>query len=234
MIELEQESALARFESQIQSVTQPGGLAKAAAAAAAFAFPELDETHVLAAVDGLSLRVLGLARGKSREGLLASLNYVLFVEEGFETIGLDRCRPCHAMIHLGLQTKKASPRTIALMFHLVAERVGLATTPVLAEGKLLVAVEADDCHLLIDPSHGGAMVAQLPALPHATKLGPHRSRSGERASSDSLLWLDLMLRELASLFEQLGAAEDHRVILMMKQRVGRYSGGRLGIPTEEF
>lgn len=213
MIDLEQdqETALARFESLVRMVDEPLGLARAAAATATFAFPDVDEQQVANLLDALAQQVAKLGTSRTVDASLASLNYVLFVECGFRAIPAGQCRPSHAMLHLGLMTQHASAGTLALIYHLVAQRLGLSTRPVWCQGRLLVAVSAGARDWLIDPSRAGDMIGEIDSHPVSNQT-----------PGTQLVWLDFVHRELAELFGKLGALEDQRVVLMMKQRVGNF------------
>ncbi|MCA9107668.1 MAG: hypothetical protein KDA83_19795 [Planctomycetales bacterium] len=176
-LELEQEAALARFATRVQQLNEPFGLELSVAAAGLFAFPELREEDVLPHLDAIAARVLATPGRDSIESRLARVNYVLFVEWGLRAAHPLRLRPSHGMLHLGIQTRIASPALLALIFHLVAQRVGLRTRPVWHQQKPMVAVCDAEGDLVIDPSRAGAMAA-LVAHRHAHAAVESISRIG--------------------------------------------------------
>ena len=233
---IEQESALGRFANQVQTLDQPWGLERAAATAAAFAFPEVSEREVTGQLDELAAEVQGFPGFDSFESRLAKLNYILFVVRGFRVANPRQPSPAHAMLHLCLRTSVGSSRLLALVYHLVATRVGISTRPIWCRGTILVAVAGPERTWILDPSQGGEMVGEVTCRTADSRLedahaAPQLLSAGDNQLADRHLWLEMVLAELAHRFEIMGAESDRQIIgqmrrLAMPPKIARFASGR--------
>jgi regulator of sirC expression with transglutaminase-like and TPR domain len=131
-------------------------LARAALAVAQDEYPALRPEVYLAKLDECAARARGFAGGESDPyRLIASINYVLFNQEGFRGNQGDYYDPRNSFLNDVIERKKGIPITLSVLYLEVAERVGLKLRGVGFPGHFLVKYEGSDEEIVIDPFDKG-------------------------------------------------------------------------------
>jgi regulator of sirC expression with transglutaminase-like and TPR domain len=139
--------AVARPEDEV-------ALDRAALAIAQGEYPQLDIEAYVAKIDRLASAVSDCSHGETDPyRLMASLNYVLFNQEGFQGNRADYYDPKNSFLNDVIERKKGIPITLAVLYLEVARRVGLTLHGVGFPGHFLVKYPEDE--VIIDPFHKG-------------------------------------------------------------------------------
>lgn len=193
---------------QLSSVASSDGLLSGALAIAMHQMG--DEVHangVRAELQSLADRVRGRVRGSQPQALLAHLHEVLFEEEGFTGDQEDYYNPANSYLPAVLRARRGLPITLALVYKLVADRIGLTCWGVGLPGHFVVgigegpAVDPEKA-MLVDCFNGGRVLSVDDAKAQVTA----QFGDGMDWSDDVLRpvshrhWLTRMLQNLLNLF----------------------------------
>ncbi len=133
-------------------------LLRAGLAIAAGDYPGLDVDFYLARVDQIASAV------RARRGdefnpyrSIASINFVLFREQGFRGNRDDYYDPRNSFLNEVLERKTGIPITLSVLYMEVARRVGLELYGVGFPGHFLVKYLGEGEEIVIDPFHEGAI-----------------------------------------------------------------------------
>lgn len=143
----------------VEAVRCPEGeidLGRAALAIAQGEYPELKIEPYLARIDRLA------AAAQARSGgdpdpirLLASINYVLFIQEGFCGSRWDYYDPKNSFINDVIERKRGIPISLSVLYMEVARRIGLDLEGVGFPGHFLVKYAGGEGEIVIDPFDKG-------------------------------------------------------------------------------
>lgn len=218
-------------------------LLRAALAIAAGDYPGLDVDSYVARVDQIASAVR-VRRGEefSPYRSIASINFVLFREQGFRGNRDDYYDPKNSFLNEVLERKKGIPITLSVLYIEVARRVGLELYGVGFPGHFLVKYLGDGEEIVIDPFHDGAIKTdeELQALLN----GLYRS---EVALNPQFLQpvtkrqiLERMLNNLKVIYlrredwQRSLSAADHLVVLNSDSAADRRDRGLLYLKLECF
>lgn len=147
------------FARSLSSIESTSGLLQAAVAVSLHALDDCQPSAVDCRLQALANRVKSrVRRHHSPEAILAHLHDVLFDEEGFAGEWTDYYNPLNSYLPAVLETRRGIPITLALLYKVVAERVGLTVQGINAPGHFLVRVRDSRGWILIDPFHKGQML----------------------------------------------------------------------------
>ncbi len=133
-------------------------LLRAGLAIAAGDYPGLDVDFYLARVDQIASAVRARRGDKFNPyRSIASINFVLFQEQGFRGNRDDYYDPRNSFLNEVLERKKGIPITLSVLYMEVARRVGLELYGVGFPGHFLVKYLGDGEEIVIDPFHEGAI-----------------------------------------------------------------------------
>ena len=131
-------------------------LARAALTVAQDEYPALRPDVYLARLDEYAARVRAFAGGEADPyRLVASINYVLFKQEGFRGNRGDYYDPRNSFLNDVIERKKGIPITMSILYMEVAARAGLKLRGVGFPGHFLVKYEDDEDEIVIDPFDKG-------------------------------------------------------------------------------
>ncbi len=208
---------------QLSSIGSPAAssdaLLSGALAVSMHQLGDVDAATVRAELHGFADRVTARVRGSQPQALLAHLHNVLFDEEGFTGGQEDYYNPVNSYLPAVLRNRRGLPITLALVYKLVADRIGLRAWGVGLPGHFLIGVqESADRTLLVDCFNGGRVLSVDDAKAQAAaQVGP------EFEWSDELLrpvgprhWLTRMLQNLLNLFGAQNAYVDVAAMLEME------------------
>ncbi|HEY7217203.1 MAG TPA: transglutaminase-like domain-containing protein [Candidatus Binatia bacterium] len=133
-------------------------LGRAALTIALSDYPNLNITGYLARIDRLAVDV---SQRRSDESdayhSIATLNDVLFKQQGFRGNAEDYYDPKNSFLNEVLERKTGIPITLSVLYIEVAQRIGLDLEGVNFPGHFLVKHQSPDGEIVIDPFHGGAI-----------------------------------------------------------------------------
>lgn len=140
----------------------PPRLDLAALAIATLTRPALDTAGCLHTLDALAARVqVEVERHCERGevlGQLQALRHVLADIEGFRGNEEDYHHPENSFLDRVLERKVGLPITLSIVYLEVARRAGIRLYGVPFPGHFLVACDAGDHKLVVDPFHGGSIL----------------------------------------------------------------------------
>lgn len=142
----------------------PPRLDLAALAIATIRQPDLDAAACLHTLDALAARVqVEMERHEGHGQVLAgltALRHVLADIEGFRGDEEDYHSPENSFLDRVLERKVGLPITLSVVYLEVARRAGIPLYGVPFPGHFLVACEAGDHKLVVDPFHGGEILTE--------------------------------------------------------------------------
>lgn len=144
------------FSLAVQCVDKKIDLGQAALAIAQEEYPDLDMGAYVARLDELAAMAEGRSGGETNVfRLLASVNYVLFTQEGFKGNEEDYYDPRNSFLNEVLERRTGIPITLSVLYIEVARRLGLTLYGVGFPGHFLVKHVGTEEEIVIDPFHGG-------------------------------------------------------------------------------
>lgn len=180
-----------------------------------------DADEAAATLQALATRVQERAPGGSRRARLAHLHSVLFDEERFAGNQADYYAPENSFVPYVLETRRGIPISLALVYKIVADAIGIATEGVGAPGHFLLRVRDEDGPLLLDPFHQGRMLGDEEAFTlMEAALGqeiPHEDRFLRPVSHAE--WIMRMLRNLEVIYAQRARPRDAAAMVEMRNLV---------------
>lgn len=146
--------AVGRAETEIN-------LGRAALAIAAADYPNLDIDNYLLRISELAVSTaarLGADADVYRS--IASLNYVLFHEQGFRGNREEYFDPRNSFLNEVLDRKTGIPISLSVLYMEVGQKIGLALQGIGFPGHFLVKVLGDREEIIIDPFNQGEILSQ--------------------------------------------------------------------------
>lgn len=210
-------------------------LARAALAIARDEYPELDDAYWLARLDELADYVR--LRAVDGPKLLSALNRQLFRVAGFRGNSRNYYDPRNSYLNDVVERRLGIPISLCLLYMEVAQRVGIKLAPVGFPSHFLVALDAPEGCIYIDPFNAGRQLTaanlrqQLTAMAGADAATEALSRATAPVSRREMV--ARMLRNLKGVHVQAGdwhravRVTDHLVALCPEQPTERRDRGRL-------
>jgi regulator of sirC expression with transglutaminase-like and TPR domain len=131
-------------------------LAEASLLIAGQEYPDLEPGRYLARLDEMAA-ALGRRAGDARaEEAVASLNRVLFEQEGFHGNTEDYYDPRNSFLNDVLDRRLGIPISLCTVYMEVGRRAGLPVEGVSLPGHFVVRLSSPAAPVLVDPFHGGA------------------------------------------------------------------------------
>jgi regulator of sirC expression with transglutaminase-like and TPR domain len=198
------------FAAQMPALDTTDGLLRAAVAVSMHAFDDVDPDDIDQRLSALAARVRSRLRGKSVQATLAHLHQVLFEEEGFSGNMHDYYHPLNSHLPAVLESRRGIPITLALVYKVVAERVGLVVDGINAPGHFLARVQVDRAGMIVDPFFRGTVLTDEEAyrrMEKATRRQVPRSADFLRAATH-YEWISRILANLRHIFAAHRRTED--------------------------
>ena len=123
------------------------------------AYPGLDIDHYLGKIEALAGRVRDRCPpGAKPRSLLGQINWVLFVEEGFQGNTEDYYDPRNSYLNQVIDRKTGIPITLSVLYASIAAGVGLEMAGVNLPAHFMLRVGSGDSTIFVDPFHAGAVL----------------------------------------------------------------------------
>jgi regulator of sirC expression with transglutaminase-like and TPR domain len=190
------------------------GLLAAAVAVAMHALPQTEvadtESEIAKIADAVSWHV----KSGSDQAKLAYLHQILFDEYAFRGNGQDYYNPRNSYLPSVLKTRRGLPIMLAMVYKLVAGRLGLRSWGVGLPGHFVAGV---DCHgpALVDCFHGGRLLDRDNALQLV-----HETAGEEAEFDESMLrpvthrhWITRLIQNLLQIHSATGNYTDVAAML---------------------
>jgi regulator of sirC expression with transglutaminase-like and TPR domain len=123
------------------------------------AYPDLEPGPYLERIEALAARVRDRApaAAKARQ-VLGQINWVLFVEEGFQGNTEDYYDPKNSYLNQVIERKTGIPISLSVLYRAVAHRLGLEMEGVNLPAHFMLRVDRGDETIFVDPFHAGALL----------------------------------------------------------------------------
>lgn len=123
------------------------------------AYPDLEPGPYLERIEALAARVRDRApaAAKARQ-VLGQINWVLFVEEGFQGNTEDYYDPKNSYLNQVIERKTGIPISLSVLYRAVAHRLGLEMEGVNLPAHFMLRVGRGDETIFVDPFHAGALL----------------------------------------------------------------------------
>lgn len=123
------------------------------------AYPDLEPGPYLERIEALAARVRDRApaAAKARQ-VLGQINWVLFVEEGFQGNAEDYYDPKNSYLNQVIERKTGIPISLSVLYRAVAHRLGLEMEGVNLPAHFMLRVGRGDETIFVDPFHAGALL----------------------------------------------------------------------------
>jgi regulator of sirC expression with transglutaminase-like and TPR domain len=151
-------AASPEFERLLRGELQPD-LVRITLEIARDAYPDLDIDQYLGKIGSLADRVRGRCATRSKtRSVLGQINWVLFVEEGFQGNAEDYYDPRNSYLNQVIERKTGIPITLAVLYATVAARVGVSLFGVNLPAHFMLRTDSGDATIFVDPFHAGALL----------------------------------------------------------------------------
>lgn len=146
------------FERLLRREARPD-LTRIALEIARDAYPDLEPGPYLERIEALAARVRDRApaAAKARQ-VLGQINWVLFVEEGFQGNTEDYYDPKNSYLNQVIERKTGIPISLSVLYRAVAHRLGLEMEGVNLPAHFMLRVDRGDETIFVDPFHAGALL----------------------------------------------------------------------------
>lgn len=151
-------SAYWTFVEGVRELESSDGLLVATTAIAMNCQQDASVEQVRGEIQQMAETVRKRVRTDDSRALLAHLHQHLFEELEFRGNTNRFYDPHNSFLPFVLRTRRGLPITLALVYKLVADRIGLAVEGVNAPGHFLLRVQVDSDELLVDAFHAGRIV----------------------------------------------------------------------------
>ncbi len=195
------------FSQAVECVDKKIDLGRAALAIAQEEYPEMDIEAYVGRLDRLAAMAEDRSGGETSPfRLLASINYVLFRQEGFKGNEEDYYDPRNSFLNEVLERKTGIPITLSVLYIEVARRLGLNVYGVGFPGHFLVKYVGTEEEIIIDPFHGGEArtIDELKDLLERTYGGKIGFQAAFLASVSKKQILRRMLNNLKAIYLRQG------------------------------
>ncbi len=211
-------AAFELMQRQVSSLESPDALLNGSIAIAMHQLEHVEPTRVDRVLQSYADTVRGKVKGSQPQAMLAHLHEYLFEEQGIAGNTDDYYNTSNSYLPMVLETKTGLPITLSLVYKIVAERVGLRVHGVGLPGHFMVAVEEENCAMLIDPFCGGRMLTPDEAAERVrAAFGPEVEWSDDLlAPVSNLHWLTRMLQNLLHIFGGAGRYSDVAAMLELE------------------
>lgn len=193
-------------------------------------YPELDLARYEAAVHALATRVRErCATPDNIRAILGQINWVLFVEEGFQGDSDNYFDPRNSYLNEVIDRKRGIPISLSVLYAAVAHGVGLTMSGVNLPAHFMLRVGTGTETVFVDPFHGGALLDRSGCEERITKvLGrPTTLSAAQLAPCTQEQVVARMLRNLKLLYLR---ADDYPSALPIQRRIAAL---RPGVPEEQ-
>ena len=190
------------FKKQLPILESTTGLVRASVAIAMHARGDVKTPHVERRLTEIAERISRRVRSRRTEAVLAHLHHVLFEEDGFHGNAEDYYNPLNSYLPAVLELRTGIPITLALVYKVVAEQLGLRVEGVNAPGHFVLRVMTDEGWMIVDPFFGGGVLTEEEAFERMEQVtGRPVPRAGRYLSPAShSQWLSRMLTNLQHVF----------------------------------
>jgi len=206
------------FSAQLPRIETTAGLLNAAVAISMHALDGVVAEDVDLRLLALASRVSAEVKGKQVQAAMAHLHRVLFEEEGLVGNQWNYYTPLNSYLPTVLESKRGIPATLALVYKVVAERVGLTVEGVNSPWHFLARVRGQRGWMIIDPYFGGAVLSRREAFARlqqvAGKEVPHDDRLLQPATHRQ--WLARILTNLQVIFDEQNRRDDFAAMTELK------------------
>lgn len=207
------------FAQQLPLLSTTEGLWKAAAALSMHALeqcelPELDQRF-----EALAVRIRQGARSGRPLATFTHLHHVLFDLEGFSGNFDDYHLTANSYLPAVLDSRRGLPIILALIYKVVAERVGLQVEGVNSPGHFLARIQVDSQWHLIDPFFHGQLLTPEEALARVSELTNRQVSGIDRylPPATHQQWIARILNNLQGAFANEGRQNDLAAMLELQK-----------------
>jgi regulator of sirC expression with transglutaminase-like and TPR domain len=199
-----------------EDLSAPVDIAELALQLARDEYPGLDVEAYLSEVDGIAHEARSYVRG-DLDARVAGLCRYLFHEMGFRGNTRNYYDPANSYFHLVLDRRTGIPITLSAVMMAVGARVGLPVAGIGLPGHFVVKVVEDGREIIVDPFHGGRLLAPADCDNLVCQVTGHKFE----ATPDSLRSIPLglmvfrMLNNLKGIY--LGQKDFARAIRVMER-----------------
>jgi regulator of sirC expression with transglutaminase-like and TPR domain len=203
---------------QVASIHSSDALLHGAIAIAMHEMHNVQAAEIDRTIQGYADTIRQRVRGPQPQALLAHLHDYLFDELGFIGDSENYYTPSNSYLPYVLEHKRGLPITLAIVYRLVAERLGLRSWGVALPGHFLAAVEIDQRPMLVDPFAGGRLLTPDEAQDRLHSMfGPDVEWVEDLlAPASTRHWLTRMLQNLLNIFGAEGRYADVAAMLEME------------------
>lgn len=183
------------------------------------AYLKLDPEPYLARVEALADRARERCAALDRPRLvLGQINWVLFVEEGFQGNSDDYYDPRNSYLNEVIDRKTGIPISLSVLYWRVAARVGLEVAGVNLPAHFMLRVGRGDSTVFVDPFHSGALLDRDGCRRQVARMvGPDVAiTEGHLAPCRPTQVVARMLRNLKSIYLQ---SHDYLATIPVQRRL---------------
>jgi len=193
-----------------QLLNQPDGdisLAQAALMIAKLEYPELNIKDYLLKINNLAEEInKSLPATANAAEILQQLNYVLFVEKGYEGNTSAYYDPRNSFLNDVMERKLGIPISLSILYIELGHALGLPLSGISFPGHFLVKLEISDGAIVLDPYYGGISLNEDDIEDrlheyYGTKLNKSSAQGVLASSSNKDIVLRIM-RNLRNLYMQ--------------------------------
>jgi len=198
------------FAQQLPNLGETTSLMRAAVAVSMHELDDADADAVDQTIGGIAVDIGSRVVSGCPRALLAQLHEVLFEEWGFTGNSEDYYNPDNSYLPRVLATRRGIPVTLALVYKCVAQRVGLSVRGINAPVHFLVAAEADNSWMIVDPFDGGRVLAREEVFQRLEQLAgtPLARSEALLATATHPQWIARIIRNLEQNFDHQGRKGD--------------------------
>ena len=143
------------FCREIEQLDTSQGLLNAVVAVSMHFLPNAEVRTVQLEINEIAARILSRVSSGNPRALAAHLHDVLFEELGFHGDATNYFNPRNSFLPHVLESKQGLPITLAIIYKLVAERIGLKVDGISSPGHFLARLHVGGDSMIVDPFFRG-------------------------------------------------------------------------------
>jgi regulator of sirC expression with transglutaminase-like and TPR domain len=195
-------SAVELFKKQVPNIETTQGLLRAAVAVAMHEHDEINPLHVERTLGGYAKFIGSRVNGPQQQAVLAHLHEYLFEEQGFSGNDEDYYNPGNSYLPEVLCSKRGLPITLAIVYKVVAEKLGQRVKGVGLPGHFIASVDTESGPMYVDCFAGGRIMTPAECRERVESIfGDTVSwRDDMLEPASNRMWLSRMLQNLLHIF----------------------------------
>ncbi len=194
--------AFSSLYKQASAIQSPDALLRGVIAISAHWIPNVDTEAVDQELQRYVNTIRARVKSRSSQALMAHMHEFLFDEMGFAGNMLDYYNPSNSQLPIVLEKKLGNPVLLALIYKIVAERLGFQAWGIGLPGHFLVGIKCDQDQAMVDAFDRGRLISSEEAHARMKEIFSSEVEWSEKflRPASNQHWLTRIIQNLINTF----------------------------------